>query len=157
MEALLEIKQISHTDAVLHGLIARLDEDLLSRYPSDQVHVIDFNDPDVAQATFVVAYMDGTPAGCGAVRPLDAECTELKRFYVDPAYRNRGIASRMIGTLEDHARRGGFRLIRLETGWEQPEAIALYIKCGYKHIDRFGEYADCPSSVCMEKELLPAP
>lgn len=51
----------------------------------------------------------------------------------------------------------GSRLVRLETGRAQPEAIALYTKFGYKHIDPFGEYVNCPSSVCMEKELSSAP
>lgn len=69
MEAILEIKQVSHMDAGLHSLIARLDQDLLSRYPSEEVHVIDFTDPDVVRATFVVAYLDGRPAGCGLSVP----------------------------------------------------------------------------------------
>jgi GNAT superfamily N-acetyltransferase len=139
----------------LRALIDHLDEDLKARYPHEMIYVVDFSDPKVQEMTFVVAYREGKPVGCGGLRPLDPENTvmELKRFYVDPGCRKQGIASRMLLDLEDKARAAGCREIRLETGIKQPEAIALYVKHGYQPIDLFGPYIGDPDSLCYGKNL----
>jgi putative acetyltransferase len=145
----LEIVHQTSTD--LKGLIAKLDEDLYQRYPADEVHVVDFTDPRIDEIVFVVAYLNETPVSCGAIRPIDAETTELKRFYVEPAFRKQGIAKRMLDFLEEQAKALRFKVIKLETGAEQPEAIIFYEKYGFRAIDKFGEYVDCISSLCYEK------
>lgn len=141
----------------LHELIRRLDRDLLDRYPAEHIFGIDFTDPAVKNVHFAVAYLGGEPVGCGAIRPLTGRAAELKRFFVDPAFRRRGIASSLLAHLERHAAREGFAAIRLETGARQPESIALYEKFGYRQIPCFGEYADCEASVCYEKKLPAGP
>ncbi|WP_410511560.1 GNAT family N-acetyltransferase [Paenibacillus sp. BR2-3] len=142
----------------LRGLIDRLDEDLKARYPHETIYVVDFKDPKVREMTFVVAYQNGLSIGCGGLRPLDylggdIPAMELKRFYVDPGCRNMGIATQMLLFLEEKAAAAGYKEIRLETGIKQPEAIALYVKHGYRPIDLFGPYVGDPDSLCYGKIL----
>ncbi|SFE77209.1 Acetyltransferase (GNAT) domain-containing protein [Paenibacillus catalpae] len=148
------MKQVQPDNEDLHELIRKLDEDLGQRYHSpDEIFTVDFSDPAVADMIFIVAYAEGDPAGCGGIKPHGREFVELKRFYVEPAYRRHGIAAGMLSQLEGRAKEAGFSVIRLEAGAPQPEALAFYIKHGYYAIDRFGEYADSESSLCFEKQL----
>jgi len=149
----MEIKVVEPSCPDLLHLIGKLDEDLLRRYPAEAIHGLDFNDPNIMDIVFVVAYRNSLPVGCGAIRPIDTESTELKRFFVESSYRRMGIASRMLSFLEHMARQMNFHKIRLETGTEQPEAILFYKNHGYKKIDKFGEYVHCEMSLCYEKSL----
>ncbi|WP_079913601.1 GNAT family N-acetyltransferase [Paenibacillus sp. 32352] len=149
----IQLKRTDSANPDLLQLIAQLDEELYAKYPADEVFVVDLSDPSVQDVVFVIAYSGDAAAGCGAYRPLDGESAELKRIYVAPSFRKRGIASRLLGWPEHEARQAGYTTLRLETGPEQPESIALYEKCGYYFIAPFGEYVDCPSSICMEKKL----
>ncbi|WP_433946885.1 GNAT family N-acetyltransferase [Paenibacillus sp. SN-8-1] len=135
-------------------LVEELDCELRDRYPGEPIFGIDFSDPAVESITFVLALWNGKAVGCGATRPLNQEVTELKRFYVKEEYRGRGIASSMLEKLEQQARKDGYRRIRLQTGINQPEAIALYEKYGYESISTFGEYTQTEVSVCYEKSIV---
>jgi putative acetyltransferase len=137
----------------LLALIAKLDEYLYSLYPSEEVFVVNLDGPKVSDVVFVIAYLEDVTVGCGAYRPLDERTCELKRIFVDPSYRNKGIASRILSFLEQEAVHAGFTSLLLETGPMQPESIELYKKLGFVEIERFGEYVDCPSSICMGKKL----
>ncbi|AIQ46840.1 GCN5 family acetyltransferase [Paenibacillus sp. FSL R7-0273] len=139
----------------LRELIEELDEDLKARYPHEMIYVVDFSDPKVKEMTFVVAYQGGKPVGCGGLRPLlpDNSEMELKRFYVEPGSRKMGIAGKMLLDLEEKAAAAGCLEIKLETGIKQPEAIALYVKHGYRQIELFGQYIGDPDSVCYGKIL----
>jgi putative acetyltransferase len=149
----LEIQEVPPDHPDLQQLIRQLDAELLTLYPAEGIFGVDFSHPSVAAMTFCVAYSDGVAAGCGALRPLAQGSAELKRFYVDPVLRGRGIATRLLGYLESKARQAGVASLRLETGPKQPAAIALYRKCGYTEIEAYGEYVGCPHSYCMEKSL----
>jgi ribosomal protein S18 acetylase RimI-like enzyme len=87
----------------------------------------------------------------GVLHPGDAE---IKRMWVDPAHRRRGLASAVLAGLEDAARAAGCGRTVLETGTEQPEALAFYRARGYVAIPRFGVYRDEPSSLCFARELV---
>jgi putative acetyltransferase len=152
MEAV-QLKVVHHTSEDLKGLITKLDEELYLKYPAEEVHVVDFTDAKVNEIVFVVAYINEMPVGCGAIRPFDDEATELKRFYVEVSYRQKGIAKRMLDFLEGQAKAQGFKVMKLETGAEQPEAVNFYVKHGFYAIDKFGEYVDCVSSLCYEKAV----
>jgi GNAT superfamily N-acetyltransferase len=102
---------------------------------------------------FVVAWVEGRPAGCGGVRRLDDGTAEVKRMYVAPDARRSGVARAVLSALEDRARLLGYRMVRLETGVRQPEAIALYRSSGYREIPCYGQYAGDELSRCFEKEL----
>lgn len=149
----LQVKDVGIKDPDLLLLIDRLDAYLYELYPPEEVFTVDLDDPGLEAIHFAAAYADGKPVGCGAIKEIDATSTELKRFYVDPAARNRGIAGRMLRYLEEKARAHGYAVIRLETGEAQFEAVAFYKKNGYYAIEPYGEYIGCPSSACFEKRV----
>lgn len=103
---------------------------------------------------FLVGYISQVPVGCCSVCVIEAGIGEIKRVFVRPQYRRKGIAEHMMERLEKHAVESGFKFLRLETGYKQPEAIAMYRKLGYYDIPKFGEYINDPNSVCMEKRLI---
>jgi ribosomal protein S18 acetylase RimI-like enzyme len=92
-------------------------------------------------------------AGCGGVQLFGTEYGELKRMYVRPEFRGRGLGKLMLEHLADHARRNGARLLRLETGIHQKEAIGLYESFGFKRVPPFGEYKEDPLSIFYEKRI----
>lgn len=130
--------------SLVSKLVAELDE----RYPglSDQEPA----PPDLLVA--VVAYSDGVPIGCGALRELEPGVGEIKRMYVVPEARGRGAARRILALLETQAMAFGYSAARLGTGLRQPEAVALYESCGYRPTALFGDYDD-PLCRCYEKAL----
>ncbi|WP_409329347.1 GNAT family N-acetyltransferase [Trujillonella humicola] len=91
---------------------------------------------------------DGAPVGCGALRPLEPGAAELKRMYVVPEARGRGVSRQLLAALEAAARDRGWTTVRLETGPRQPEAIGLYESAGYRPIAAFGVYVDEPDAGC---------
>lgn len=99
--------------------------------------------------TFVVAYLDGEPVGCGALRPPG----EVKRMYVDPTRRGAGIGRAILADLEARAAKAGYDRLVLETSIRQPEAIALYERAGFTPIPCYGDYATSTISRCFEKHL----
>jgi len=114
--------------------------------------------PPTAEDVAVVLLLsedDGTPVGCGALRPLEPGAAELKRMYVVPAARGRGPSRLVLTGLEATAAERGWHTLRLETGPLQHEAIALYERSGYRPIEAFGHYLDEPDewSRYYEKEL----
>ena len=103
---------------------------------------------------FVVARDDdGAPLGCGVLRTLGEPVAEVQRMYVRPAARGRGIGANLLEALEREARALGFKVMRLEAGPLQPEAIGLYARAGYREIPCFGAYAGAASSRCFERRL----
>ena len=88
-----------------------------------------------------------------AIRRLGDDEAEIKRMYVLPALRGRGIGGALLDALEAEARALGVRRLLLETGERQPEALALYRRAGFVVIEPYGEYVDSPLSVCMAKTL----
>ncbi|MEX1030676.1 MAG: GNAT family N-acetyltransferase [Paenibacillaceae bacterium] len=149
----IKLVTVEPTHADLAVLIRKLDAYLDEMYPADEVFKVDFDSPKVNHITFVLAYCDDVPVGCGAISPLGEGVTELKRFYVEPAYRRHGIAIQILNMLETKARESDYMTMKLETGDQQPEAINFYKKHGFREIDKYGEYVDCTSSVCYEKQL----
>jgi GNAT superfamily N-acetyltransferase len=107
------------------------------------------------QAAFLIARdsESGAAVGCVALRPFTPHIGEVKRMYVRPAARGRGISRQLMDQLEQLARGRGFTEIRLETGLRQPGAIHLYESIGYGRIPGYGEYKDEPENVCFAKKL----
>ncbi|HVP74884.1 MAG TPA: GNAT family N-acetyltransferase [Gaiellaceae bacterium] len=103
---------------------------------------------------FLVVREDGRAIGCGGVCRFDETRAELKRMYVVPEARGRGLGRRLLDELEAEARRLGYTGIVLETGDRQPEALGLYESAGYERIPCYGVYATRALSLCFEKHLL---
>lgn len=142
-------------EPVVRSLVAALDAELLARYPEDGdgFFALDEADVEEGKGAFVVAIDGAEVLGCGAIRTLDSARAEVKRMYVVPSARGRGVARFVLAALEAEATRLGKARIVLETGIRQPEAIALYRSEGYAETDRFGDYPDSPRSVWMGKDL----
>ena len=104
-------------------------------------------------ALFVVAYANGRAVGCGGLRPLEPGMAEIKRMYVVPEWRGRGVSGAVLSALEAAARRRGWTTLRLETGPAQTAAIRFYERSGYVRIPGFGPYVGQPMSVCYQREL----
>jgi GNAT superfamily N-acetyltransferase len=141
-------------EEVLHsGLIGLLDAELDERYPGEPVNGIDPSEFRAAGGYFVLAQGESRAVGCGAFRPFDAHTMEIKRLFVRPDFRGRGIARAILAALEAEGRQRGYTRSILETSVRQPEAIALYCACGYTEIEAFGPYVGNALSVCFGKAL----
>ena len=139
-------------DPAFRTLVAELDADLWRRYGELQAQYAPHNVIE-ALGTVVIA-LDGEAAvGCGCFKASLPDAVELKRVFVAPGARGRGVATRVIGELERWACELGFAVMQLETGPDQPEALALYEKLGFTRIDAFGPYRELPASICMAKPL----
>jgi GNAT superfamily N-acetyltransferase len=86
---------------------------------------------------FVVGFLDGKAVCAGGVKRLSEDVAEIKRMYVVPHARSRGLARMLLGALEDAARELGYTRVRLDTGARQPGARALYESAGYRRIDDY--------------------
>ena len=134
------------------ALIEALDAYQKPLYPAESHHGIDIDALSQPNVLFAVARTadSGAAVGCGAL-VLNGDHAELKRMYTDPSQRGRGVASSLLKLLESEARRRGFTRFMLETGYLQPEALALYERHGYERCGPFGDYVDDPNSVFMRK------
>ncbi len=137
------------------ALIQALNRELDHRYPEEGANHFRLDPEEVAEGRggFFIAWHSGQPAGCGAVRLLDAATVEVKRMYVCEALRGRGIATRLLARLVAEARQLGATRMVLETGERQFESVALYRRAGFVEIARYGEYVDSPLSLCMGRTL----
>lgn len=134
-------------------LVQQLDRDLWARYPQEQ-HIYQGFNKITGIDTVVIAYDGYTPVGCGCFKPFGEGGVEVKRMYVQPALRGKGIAYSILKELEQWAGELGYSFVVLETGTGQPEAIGLYRKCGYAVTENYPPYDRMPSSVCFRKELV---
>ncbi|GAQ54388.1 GNAT family N-acetyltransferase [Streptomyces acidiscabies] len=158
----MNIRRLSfdHPDAV------KLNDEVQAEYHErygdggDATHLdpADFQPP---RGLYLIAYDDSDrPVATGGWRSQDENDegysdgdAELKRMFVIREMRGLGLARRILATLEDDARAAGRTRMVLETGTEQPEAIALYVSSGYEPCPKFGYYRDFDSSRCYAKTL----
>jgi GNAT superfamily N-acetyltransferase len=134
------------------SLVRALDKELAIRDGDDHSFYHQFNAIDAINYT-LVAYLDEIPVGCGAIKPFGEDAMEVKRMYTLPSYRGKGIASLILIELEAWASELSYKSCVLETGKQQPEAMALYKKQGYETIPNYGQYAGITNSQCFKKEL----
>lgn len=134
-------------------LVKLLDADLAVRDGDEHAFYSQFNKIDDIRFV-VLVYEDEQPVGCGAIKHFSDATMEIKRMFVLPAARNKGVATKLLSELEQWAVERSCRKCVLETGIKQPEAIALYKKSGYHAIENYGQYAGVANSMCFEK-LLP--
>jgi putative acetyltransferase len=135
------------------ALIAELDVYQDTLYPPESRHALDLTALKQPNVLFAVARDNtGRAIGCGAI-VLYPEFGELKRMYVRPRGRGQGVGKRLLTLLESKAIGSGCRLLKLETGPYQHEALALYASAGYERRGPFGHYLNDPLSVFMEKHL----
>jgi len=136
-------------------LVAALDASLTDLYPPEQRFGSNLKAEHLedGRGSFVVAREAGRAVGCGAIRLLDPTTAEVKRMYVEPEDRGKGVGSAVLASLEAAARQLGAQRVVLETGVHQEAAISLYRRTGFTPVDCWGEYASSPTSICFEKHL----
>jgi putative acetyltransferase len=134
------------------GMIYDLNKYLSQLYPPESNHFLDIAELNSENVRFFIAVDAGQSIGCGALRLMPGY-GEVKRMWIDPAYRGCGVGKRLLYKLENIGRYFGYRMLRLETGIHQKAAISLYEKMGYQSCDPFGEYQDDPLSLCYEKRI----
>lgn len=139
------------TDAI--QLIEDLEVELAGNYPPESRHGYSVDKLLKLKVAFFVTRVNENPAGCGGIQLFGTEYGELKRMYVRPAFRGLGLAKLMLEQLTNHAREHGVHLLRLETGIDQHNAIALYEKWGFHKISPFGEYKPDPLALFYEKQI----
>ena len=146
-----------HADAM--RLIADVQAEYVVRYGGPDATPLDPLMFEPPSGSFFVGYVDGEPVATGAWRRTGVEAfgtttsAEIKRMYVAPSGRGRGLARQMLAHLEADAQAHGAEAMVLETGTRQPEAIALYLSSGYVDVPAFGHYKDEPISRCYGKRL----
>ena len=150
---MLHLIRTTSDNADFRTLVQLLDRDLGERDGADHAFYAQFNKVDTIKHV-VVAYQHEEPVGCGAFKEFTGEMVEIKRMYVQPAWRGRGVAAAVLAELEQWARELHYKGCVLETGMKQPEAIRLYERSGYQRIPNYGQYVGVENSVCMQKELM---
>lgn len=99
----------------------------------------------------LVCYKNEVALGCGAIKEYESNKGEIKRMFVLPEGRGKGIASKILAELEQWAKELDFVSIQLETSQKLESAIALYRKFGYEDIPNYGQYIGVETSMCMKK------
>jgi GNAT superfamily N-acetyltransferase len=147
------VRGVPYDDPVARDLVARVQQEYVQRYGGPDAAVVDPAEFLPPAGLFLVASVGGEPAGCGAWRVHTGGAVEVKRVFVAPAFRRRGLAELIMATLEESAARAGHRAVVLNTGRRQPEALALYDRLGYRPVPGYGVYADEAGAVFLGKEL----
>jgi GNAT superfamily N-acetyltransferase len=146
------LKRTNSDDIDFINLVALLDRDLKIRDGEDHTFYNQFNKIDKIKHV-IVFYENNVAVGCGAFREKESDTVEVKRMFVNPDYRKRGIAAAILKELENWAAELNYTYTILETGKKQPEAISLYQKSGYTIIPNYPPYEEMDNSVCMKKTL----
>ena len=149
---MLYYKRHSSDNQNFKELVALLDADLALRDGDENTFYAQFNGIDTLK-NCVVFYSDETLVACGAFKEFNEDTVEIKRMYVQPDFRGKGIASKALLVLEEWAKELNYSYSVLETGLRQPEAIALYKKNNYTITDNYTPYEHMKNSVCFRKVL----
>lgn len=152
-----EIRAVALDDPVARALELDLIAETTRRYGARGQNPLSSGQFDPPGGCFVLALDGEEPVGCGGLRRLGERVAELKRMYVVPGARRRGVARQMLEFLEACAATVGYEEVWLETGTEQPEAIDLYSSAGYVPITPYGEFRVDARSRCFARSLLTGP
>ena len=157
---MLRIDRVSFTHAAAQALIEEVQAEYVERYGGPDNSPLDPATFEPPSGAFFVGYLGDVPVAMGGwrtrpdvVRLGGALSAEVKRMYVAPAGRRMGLARAMLAHLEETAAGAGADVMILETGTEQPEALALYASSGYELVEKFGHYSWSPKSRCYGKLL----
>lgn len=140
------MRAVPFDDPAAAGLLAAFAADMDARYPGSEPSSAE---PGQFAGPVGVFLLEGDPpVACGGLRALGGGVGEVKRLWVDPAARGRGLARAVVRALVGHARAHGLQRLVLECGTGQPEALALYESEGWTPIAPYGQYRDDPRCRC---------
>lgn len=142
------IAEVAADDEAVAALMPGYADEMAERYGNDDLGPV--LEPG---ARWLVGRRDGQPVCCVAVQELEPGVGELKRMYVAPVERGRGMGRALLAAAEGMAADAGWATLRLETGDAQPEAVRLYEASGWRRIPAYGYWRDSPRSICFEKRV----
>ncbi len=151
-QALIELRQVNPAQKSVKALIDKLDTYQIGLYKRMYCHLDSPEELMKENAYMVGAFAQNNLIGMCALKPLGAY-GEVKRLYVEEAWRGKQIASQILVHIETQAKKMGFDLLLLETGVKQPEAIKFYENHGYTQSEPFGCYTKNHVSYFMRKQL----
>lgn len=149
---MITIKRTTSDDAGFKKLSAIFDEFLIDIDGDERDFFAFYNNQFLEHV--LVFYINETPVGCGGFKQFDSNTAEIKRMFVHPDYRNKGLAKNILEELENWAKEENYQNYILETSPKLEAAISLYLKFGYTFIPNFGQYIGVENSVCMKKIIL---
>jgi putative acetyltransferase len=150
---MLEIEVEAARQPEVAQLIRQSDAYLAGLYPPTSRHAIDLEALAAPSVRLLIARVEGRAVGCVGFALGEQGQGEIKRLFVQPAARGRGVGRALMVELERRAAAEGVNLLQLETGVKQPEALALYRALGYVERGPFGAYLPDPICLFMEKRL----
>jgi putative acetyltransferase len=148
-----EIIPTEPTASTAQMLIAELDVELSEHYPGEPCNGINAEEFEDIGGTFILAFANGMPVGCGAAYPVDTETAELKRMFVRRENRGQGIAQAILNHLELWSKERGYEKLILETGDRLTEALTFYQNHGFTRIENYAPYNESQRSRCFAKTL----
>lgn len=150
---MLNIKKTTTENKDFQKLVVLLDQFLAVLDGEDHAFYAQFDKLEKINHV-VVCYQETVAIGCGAFKEFNSDTVEIKRMFVHPDFRGKGIASTVLRALELWAGELNYACCVLETGKNNPNAIALYRKSGYEIIPNYGQYENIETSVCLKKHLI---
>jgi putative acetyltransferase len=150
----LQFTKTNSSNPDYQALIKLLDTYLLEKDGDEHEFFAQFNQSDNIK-NIIVVYVNDIAVACGAIKEYSSDTMEVKRMYVQPEVRGKGIASMILNELETWAKDLGYAETILETNRSMQNAIDLYLKNGYKIIENYGQYIGVANSVCMGKRITP--
>jgi putative acetyltransferase len=150
----LQFTKTNSSNPDYQALIKLLDAYLLEKDGDEHDFFAQFNQSDNIK-NIIVVYENDIAVACGAIKEYSSDTMEVKRMYVQPEVRGKGIASMILNELETWAKDLGYSETILETNRSMQNAIDLYLKNGYKIIENYGQYISVANSVCMGKRITP--
>lgn len=156
MTSSIKIIPTAVTQSSVQRLVQKLDDYQISLYGRARCNLEPVERLMETQSLLLGAYDRDMLVGIGAIR-FFTTYAEVKRMYVEPAHRNRGIAFDILCELENYACYKGTTQVCLETGRLQLEAIRLYRKAGYHEIIQYGDYSPNNVSLYFRKILSSVP
>jgi GNAT superfamily N-acetyltransferase len=151
MSFVIEVRDYSDPHAA--RLVAAVQQEYVERYGGPDEAVVAPAEFAPPSGLFLVGLLDSEPVASGGWRLVSDSVAEIKRMYVAPAARRRGLARLMLAELESRAAASGIGQFVLNTGTEQPEAVALYERSGFARVPGFGRYATAPLALFYAKNL----
>lgn len=159
--ARLVLRPTGYNSAEVRLLVDEVQQEYVRRYGGPDDAVVDAAQFAAPRGLFVVGFHQDRPVAMGGWRRLPddvfgPDVAEVKRMFVVAAARRLGFARTVLHELERTAAGAGVRLLVLNTGTEQPEAIRLYESSGYLTVAGFGHYAHSPKALFYGKEVQAA-
>lgn len=149
---MISTSRTNSNDPAFQELVKALDLELQIRDGEEHAFYAQLNKTDHIKHV-ILAWENNEAVGCGALRAYTEDTMEVKRMFVPLQHRRKGIASVVLSELENWCRELGYQKCIVETGRNQPEAIAMYQRNQYNIIPNFGKYIGVENSVCFEKDF----